>query len=162
MVQKGTYLVPTFSVIKKIVENPYGSMSEQAVQRAQELETARQEAFRKAYRAGVKIACGTDCTGERPLHPFGENAFELLYMVEAGMAPMDVIVAATGNAAQAIGLEDAGTLTVGQRADLIAVDENPLDKMDTLLKVVFVMQRGNIIRNGARERNSKKSVVHDR
>ena len=151
MVQKGIYLVPTFSVIKKILENHDGSMAEHALQRAQELETARQKAFKKAYRAGVKIACGTDCTGEKPLHPFGENAYELLYMVESGMTPMDAIVAATGHAALAIGMDDAGILAVGNSADLIAVDENPLEKMDTLLDVIFVMQQGNVIKNCAGE-----------
>jgi imidazolonepropionase-like amidohydrolase len=158
MVQKGIYLVPTFSVVKKMLENPDGSLSQQSVQRMQELETARQKAFEMAYRAGVKIACGTDCTGEKPLHPFGENAYELLYMVESGMTPMDAIVAATGHAAQAIGIPDTGVLVAGNRADLIAVDENPLEKMDTLLDVAFVMQQGNVIKNFAGEQARPQAV----
>jgi len=145
MVQKGVYLVPTFSIMNKILENSEGKMPEHALQRAQETGEAQRKAFKKAYQAGVKIASGSDCSGDKNLFPFGENAFELLCMAEAGMTPMDAIIAATGNAAKAIGMEDAGTISVGKSADLIAVDENPLDNMDTLMNVSFVMQQGKLI-----------------
>ena len=147
MVEKGTCLVPTFSVSKKVLQNSDGSLPEQAIQRAQTVGAAQQKAFRKAYQAGVKIVCGSDCTATPPLHLFGENAFELLYMVDAGMTPMDAIVAATSTAAQAIGMDDTGLIAVGKCADLIAVDQNPLENMETLLDVSFVMQQGKVVKH---------------
>jgi imidazolonepropionase-like amidohydrolase len=82
--------------------------------------------FRKAYEAGVKIAMGTD-TGRGLRAYFGKNAYELGQMVQAGMSPMEAIVATTGTAAEALGREDdIGTLQPGRLADLLVVDGDPL------------------------------------
>lgn len=147
MVKKGTCLSPTFSVLNKVCADTSGRIPESNRQQAQKAKEYQSTAFIKAYRAGVKIVCGSDCTGKKPLNQFGENAQELLRMAEAGMAPMDVIVAATSIAARAIGLEDAGVISEGKKADIIAVDENPLKMMETLLQVPFVMQGGKTIKH---------------
>jgi imidazolonepropionase-like amidohydrolase len=103
--------------------------------------------FRKAYEAGVLIAMGTD-TGRGLREYFGKNAYELTQMVEAGMTPSDALVAATRNAAVALGREDElGTLEPGKLADLLVVDGNPLDDVSLLedqQRIKLVMQAGTV------------------
>ncbi|HYY87326.1 MAG TPA: amidohydrolase family protein, partial [Chloroflexota bacterium] len=78
---------------------------------------------RMAVEKGVKIAMGTD-TG---VGPHGTNAEELKLMVEAGMSPMETIVATTKTAAECVRLGHlTGTLEVGKRADILGVDGDPL------------------------------------
>ena len=98
-----------------------------------------QETFGRAYRKGVKIAFGTD-TGVS-LH--GDNALEFVYMVEAGMPPMEAIQSATKNAALLMRKYDTiGSLDKGKLADIIAVKGDPLKDIKTLLNVDFVMKEG--------------------
>lgn len=102
-----------------------------------------QSSLAKAYKAGVRIAFGTDVG----VGAHGTNAREFSYMREAGMTPMDCIVAATVNAAELCGLSDEiGTIEPGKRADLIAVDHNPLEDVSVLERVVFVMKGGTVYR----------------
>jgi imidazolonepropionase-like amidohydrolase len=102
-----------------------------------------QNTFAKAYAAGVKIAFGTD-TG---VSPHGENAKELVYMVEAGMPPLEAIRAATLHAAELIGRkEQLGSVEPGFRADLIAVEGDPLKDVSVLQRVRFVMKEGLVFR----------------
>jgi imidazolonepropionase-like amidohydrolase len=97
-------------------------------------------AFERAYRAGVKIAFGTDCG----VYPHGENADEFLTMVEKGMSPMDAIRSATIVAAELLGLKNAGVIAPGKRADIIAVDGDPLADISELGAVEFVMKDGRV------------------
>jgi imidazolonepropionase-like amidohydrolase len=90
----------------------------------------------KLNSAGVKIAMGTD--GNRPWGPHEE----MLDMVMAGMTPMQVIVAATGNAAEFLRLTDRGTLAAGKSADFIVLDANPLDDITNTRKISSVVLRG--------------------
>jgi imidazolonepropionase-like amidohydrolase len=97
--------------------------------------------FEKAHKAGVNIAYGTDSG----ISPHGTNAEEAVLMVEAGMSEMDVIVAATVNAADLIDMSDSiGTIEKGKYADIIAVDSSPLVDIAQLLDVDFVMKGGKI------------------
>ncbi len=97
--------------------------------------------FSKAYKAGVKIAYGTDSS----IYPHGRNAEQFQLMADAGMKPIDAIRSATIVAAQLIGIEEnAGSLRVGKWADLIAVEGNPLENLSTLTDVKFVMKAGKI------------------
>lgn len=94
-----------------------------------------------AYAAGVKIAFGTD----EGIAPHGQNAREFALMVKAGMAPMDAIIAATGNAADLIGdTQDIGSIRAGRYADVIAVAGNPLNDITELERVKFVMKGGEV------------------
>jgi imidazolonepropionase-like amidohydrolase len=84
-----------------------------------------QESFRKAVRAGVRIAMGTDAG--TPFNRHGANAQELALMVEGGLSPADTIVAATRSAAELLDLLDVtGTVEAGKAADLLIVDGDPL------------------------------------
>ena len=100
--------------------------------------------FEKAHKAGVNIAYGTDSG----ISKHGSNAEEAVLMVEAGMSEMDVIVAATINAADLIDMSDSiGTIEAGKFADIIAVDASPLENIDALLDVSFVMKNGKIYKD---------------
>ncbi len=92
-----------------------------------------------AYRAGVKIAFGTDAG----VYPHGQNAHEFELMVRAGMPPMYAIQAATTHAAELLHRSaDLGSLTPGKYADVVAVPGNPLDDIGALRRVNFVMKGG--------------------
>ena len=92
-----------------------------------------------AYENGVNIAFGTDSG----VSEHGKNAEEFTYMVAAGMSEMEAIESATTVAAKHIGLDTViGTLEKGKYADLIGVDGNPLDKIEELRDVDFVMKGG--------------------
>jgi len=90
----------------------------------------------KINAAGVKIVLGTD--GNRAWGPHEEAAD----MVAAGMTPMQVIMAATKNAAEFLKMSDTGTLEAGKNADFIVLDANPLDDITNTRKISQVILRG--------------------
>ncbi|MGJ3626293.1 amidohydrolase family protein [Sphingomonas sp. MMS24-JH45] len=100
---------------------------------------------RKAYRAGVKFAFGTD-TG---VSKHGDNATEFAELVKDGMSASQAIASATTVAAEALGRDDIGTIAPGKRADVIAVTGSPLDDVTRLEKVDFVMHRGVVAKRVA-------------
>jgi len=101
----------------------------------------------RAYRAGVKIAFGTDAA----VYPHGQNAHELELMVQAGMPPLFALQAATTHAAQLLRHEkDLGSVAPGKLADLIAVPGNPLDDVSVMKRVSFVMKEGVVYKRGGK------------
>ena len=95
----------------------------------------------------MKIAFGTDAG----VYPHGQNAGEFALMVEAGLSPARALLAATHNAADALGdLEDYGTVEIGKVADLVAVPGNPLDDITLMERVSFVMKAGTVHVGGDR------------
>lgn len=96
---------------------------------------------------GVPIAMGTDAATPYNFH--GDNAMELLWMAEAGLSPMQTIVAATSNAARALGWDSwLGTLEQGKVADLLIVAGNPLDHLHLLTdqhNIELVIKNGQIV-----------------
>jgi imidazolonepropionase-like amidohydrolase len=149
MAEQRTWLVPTFSVLRKVValddRNP-GVLPEYIPRKARALLSRQRLGFAKALASGVRIALGTDAGGiER-----GRNADELEYMVEAGMTPMQAILAGTRMAAQCMGLEEVGQLRPGMLADLLAVEGDPLQDVTVLQhrdRLQLIMQDGKIIKN---------------
>jgi imidazolonepropionase-like amidohydrolase len=101
--------------------------------------------LRRAAKAGVKIALGSDSGGAGGFHgPTTIREMELL--AEAGLSPMDVIVAATRHAAEAIGQgQSLGTVEVGKTGDLIIVDGDPLRDISAVRNVVLVIKEGQAI-----------------
>jgi imidazolonepropionase-like amidohydrolase len=146
MLEHGTYYVPTFALVevyKRALANPY-DMPEYRLRKQKMCLEAMPKSLMKAYKAGVKIATGPDYFGA-PLREHGDNADELLAMVKYGMKPMDVIVAATKNGAECIGIQDkVGTLAEGKTADIIALQGDPLGEIEAVKKVCFVMKGGTI------------------
>jgi imidazolonepropionase-like amidohydrolase len=138
MVDHGTWLVATLAialdehVLAKDMEiNPVFAELEWLPRRR-----ASRESYRKAHQAGVKLACGTDAMHAR-------IADEMECLVSVGIPPMDVIMAATNNAAQLCGIgHQVGTLEPGKLADIVAVRGDPLADISALREVVFVMKEG--------------------
>jgi imidazolonepropionase-like amidohydrolase len=157
MLERGTFLVPTLSVYTErgfLGEN----VAEPLRLRAERQFDSRVASFQRAYKAGVKIATGSDIAPSLPTMPHGQNAFELTTMVRYGMTTMDAIVASTSSAAEALGLEgNVGTLTPGKRADVLVVRGDPLDDITCLeTGVVSVFKAGrrvvSNVSSGATER----------
>ena len=141
MKQHGTYYVPTIIAGKFVAEQAKipGYYHPAVVPKALEIGPMIHDTFRKAYRRGVKIGFGTDAG----VYPHGENAREFAFMVEAGMSPLEAILAATAVNAAILGLsEKIGTIEAGKLADIIAVDGNPLDDIHAMEVVSFVMKEG--------------------
>jgi imidazolonepropionase-like amidohydrolase len=145
MKERGTYYVPTISAGRFVADKSQEDGYFPAIVRpkAAAVGPQIQATFARAYEAGVTIAFGTDAG----VSPHGENALEFVYMVEAGMQPMEAIRSATMTAAELLGVEgDLGSIVTGKLADIIAVDGNPLDDVSVLQDVNFVMKEGEIYR----------------
>ncbi|MEO1407431.1 MAG: amidohydrolase family protein [Pseudomonadota bacterium] len=100
--------------------------------------------LRRAREGGVRVAFGTD-TGVS-LH--GDNAAEFPLMVQAGYSPEQAIRAATVVASEHLEMDKKiGTITAGKYADIVALDENPLEDIDALLDVDFVMKAGTVYKD---------------
>ena len=98
----------------------------------------------KAIAAGVKIACGTDA----PAIPHGQNAKELMALVDRGMTPMQALRAATVTSAELIQMDDElGRIATGYLADIIAVPGDPSEDISATLDVRFVMKDGRIYKH---------------
>jgi imidazolonepropionase-like amidohydrolase len=144
--ETGAYLVPTLLAGKTVatlaVEADF--MSDAIKAKAIRVGNDMAGSFEKAHKAGVNIAYGTDSG----VSPHGTNAEEAVLMVENGMSESDVLVAATINAADLIDMSDSiGTIEAGKFADIIAVDASPLDNIDELLDVGFVMKSGHVYKH---------------
>ncbi len=140
------YLVPTLTAAKEVEKNAEiaGFYPEIVVPKAREVGPQIKATFAKAYKKGVKIAFGTDAG----VFPHGKNGMEFGYMVEAGMPPLEAIQAATLTNAKLLGIEkEVGQIKPSFFADIIAVDENPLQNIRTLERVIFVMKDGKIYKN---------------
>ena len=145
MKQHGTYLVADIYdddyILGKAVE--FG-LPKENVEKEKMVGQLQRDNFAKAVAAGVKVAFGTDAG----VYPHGDNAKQFHYMVKYGLTPARAIRAATQSAADLIDRsKDEGTLEVGKYADLIAVTSNPLDKIETLEHVSFVMKGGTVYKD---------------
>jgi imidazolonepropionase-like amidohydrolase len=143
MKEHGTWYVPTIIAGKYVEEkaNIPGYYPAQVAEKAKMVGPIIQATAGKAYKAGVKIAFGTDAA----VYPHGQNAKEFKYMVDAGMPPMFVIQAATTHAAQLLKREkDLGSVSAGKFADVVAVKGNPLDDITLMQHVDFVMKEGKV------------------
>ncbi|MEQ9443283.1 MAG: amidohydrolase family protein [Cyclobacteriaceae bacterium] len=143
MIEKGTYYVPTIIAGRSAADSAKirGYFPAIIVPKALEIGPKIQDTFAKAYARGVKIAFGTDAA----VFAHGKNAKEFGYMVEAGMPPMEAIQSATMVPAQILKIDDQlGSIEADKLADIIAVDDNPLENISTLENVVFVMKEGKV------------------
>jgi imidazolonepropionase-like amidohydrolase len=141
MKKYGTYYVPTIVAGKWVAEKSKieGFFPEVVRPKAAEIGPLIQGTFGRAYKAGVKIAFGTD-TG---VSGHGENAREFTYMVEAGMPALESVRSATLNAATLLGIEkQAGTIETGKWADIVATPQDPTQDIRTMERVSFVMKNG--------------------
>lgn len=143
MRKQGTYFVPTISAGKWAEEKSRiaGFFPELVRPKAATIGGKIQQTFAEAYKAGVKIAFGTDAG----VFEHGNNWREFVYMTEAGMPAMAAIQSATIEGARLLGVEDElGSIKAGKLADIIAVEGNPLQDINAMGQVRFVMKGGQI------------------
>lgn len=142
MKKHGTWYVPTITAGRFVAEKAKvpGYFPEIVRPKAERIGALIQDTVTRAYKAGVKIAFGTDMG----VGPHGDNALEFGYMVEAGIPAAEALQAATYRAAQVLGVNDIGQIEPGFRADVVAVAGNPLDDIALTRKVALVMKDGVI------------------
>ena len=146
MKEHGTWLVPTIIAGKYVGEKAKvpGYYPAQIAAKAAMVGPMIQATAGKAYKAGVRIAFGTDAA----VFPHGQNAKEFQYMVEAGMPAAFTLQAATTHAAQLLKHEkDLGSVSAGKYADIIAVPGDPLADITLMMKVSFVMKAGVVYKS---------------
>jgi imidazolonepropionase-like amidohydrolase len=141
MKEMGTWLVPTLMAPRGVLSAAARGivLPEWALRKAHEVIEAHRSSVRLAIDAGVKIAYGTDS----PVSPHGTNLGEFALMNDLGMTPLDVLKAATGEAARLVRVsEEVGTLEVGKRADFVVISGDPLDFTDYRDRITAVYQDG--------------------
>jgi imidazolonepropionase-like amidohydrolase len=131
IVSHGVYHVPTMELWRNV---------------GYDLDQVAADNLRRLVKAGGKIALGTDYVGYTGVFDLGMPMHEIASMHDAGMTPMQIIVAATRNAAHVCGLGDElGTLEVGKIADVLVVDGNPLHDIHALSNVRLVLRDGKVV-----------------
>ncbi|MFW5940118.1 MAG: amidohydrolase family protein, partial [Halolamina sp.] len=141
--ETGAVFVPTLAIMHRLVErgDEFG-VPEYGLEKARNAREAHFDATRRAYEAGVPIALGTDFLGPEPM-AHGENALEAeLFVDEVGMSEHEAIVAGTGVAAETVPVDDIGTLTVGNHADVVAFEDSPLSDVSNLYEPSAVYKGG--------------------
>ncbi|WP_426490705.1 amidohydrolase family protein [Hymenobacter sp. 102] len=145
MKKYGTWYVPTITAGKSVADsakipNYYPPL---VTPKALAIGPKLQDTFGRAYKAGVKIAFGTDAS----VYRHGVNALEFRYMVEAGMPAYEALRSATVAAAELLGQTGSlGTLEPGKLADVVAVEGDPVQDINAMQRVRFVMKQGTVYR----------------
>ena len=146
MKSKGTYYVPTIMAGDWVAEkakipNFFPALVKP---KAEKIGPQIQSTFAKAYKAGVKIAFGTDSG----VSAHGDNWQEFILMTNAGMTNQDALKSATIETAKLLRIEDKlGQIKPGMLADIIAVKQNPVEDISTVENVIFVMKDGVIYKD---------------
>lgn len=142
----GTWYVPTITAGRSVGDSAKipGYYAPIIVPKALEISSQIQNTFAKAYKAGVKVAFGTDAA----VFAHGKNYMEFQYMVEGGMPPLETIKCATLNAAEMMGMKSTmGSIETGKLADIIAVEGDPSEDIKVMKNVVFVMKDGVVYKS---------------
>jgi len=140
----GTYFVPTAYLIDWMQQ--FGKLPPFYAQKMRDVSAVEKANAKKAIKAHVKVALGTDAA----VYPHGLNAHEFdVYVDQFGMSPLEAIQAGTVNAADLMGWSDkVGALEPGKWADVIAVSGDPLKDVKLLQHVAFVMKAGVVYKSG--------------
>jgi imidazolonepropionase-like amidohydrolase len=135
--------VPTLYLGDWFIENYQRlHVPEFMVEKAKVVMPAARQNIARAFKAGVKVAFGTDAA----VYPHGLNGREFAVMVKLGLTAMQSIQSATVNAADLLGWSDrVGSIEPGRFADIIAVNGDPTADVTVLEHVVFVMKGGQVV-----------------
>ncbi|AUT45521.1 amidohydrolase family protein [Achromobacter sp. AONIH1] len=149
MLEARTYLVPTIAAVRNIVANADNGIPAYAVEKARAVEQRHRESIQMYYKAGGRIAMGTDAGTPFNLH--GENAMELAYMVEFGMTPVDALVAGTSRGHDLMGMDGHGAIQDGNAADLLLVQGDPTEDIMKAADKRFhvAVLQGGVVQAGA-------------
>ncbi len=158
LLKRDAFLVPTLSAVHRIVQHGEGGgIPDYAVRKARQVKEDHLLSINRAIMAGVKIAMGTDAGTPYNLH--GENLGELPLMVEAGMSPMQAIVASTQMGARLLQLDHlVGVLAEGKLADLVIVKGDPLGNIALFNDPANVI---HVMKDGVVARSSLPPTMHD-
>jgi len=152
MAKRGTFYVPTIDHNRYYLDNWQKiGYADGFQEKTKSYITRNLETARKAHKAGVKFAMGSDAIYTM----FGENTRELAWFVKAGMTPEEALKTATTNAAELLGKSsELGAVSAGYFADLVAVDGDPLADVNvTISKVKWVMKGGVVVRDKSNGQN---------
>lgn len=144
MLKNGTWLVPTLVAARGVIEasEAGANLLEAQIRKARSVVEVHAESFRRAVKAGVKVAMGTDSG----VTAHGANLKELVLMEAGGMAPVDVLLATTRSAAELMGIADeAGSLEAGKRADIVVVEGDPFAFADLRQRIRGVYKTGTLV-----------------
>lgn len=142
MKQRNVMLVPTTGLVDFVMSG-IEQQNPKIAEKAKYVLPLAKNNLAQAIKSGVKIALGTDA----PLIPHGRNAHELSAMMALGMSALQAIQSATIHPAELLGVSDRGQIKVGLLADLIAVTSDPLQDIETMNNVTFVMKGGQVYKN---------------
>jgi imidazolonepropionase-like amidohydrolase len=123
MLERGTYLVPTLAAVRNILAMKGKGVPDYAIEKSERVVERHRQSIKTFYDAGGKIAMGTDAG--TPFNKHGENAQELEYMVDIGIAALDAMRFATAAAADLMDLHEEGRIKEGGFADLLLVAGDP-------------------------------------
>lgn len=146
MLAAETYLVPTIAAVRNIVANADNGIPAYAVEKARAVEQRHRESIQMYYKAGGRIALGTDAGTPFNLH--GDNAMELAYMVEFGMTAVDALIAATSRGHDLMGMDGHGVVEQGGVADLLLVHGDPTEDITRAADKRFhvaVLRNGEVV-----------------
>ena len=144
MIERGTYLVPTLTAPYHIASGAEAGIPAYAVEKGQAVLEDHFASYERALQAGVRVAMGTD--QGTPLNRPGENAQEAVRMADHGLSPGAALLAATGWAADLLGLdEETGRLRVGLAADIVRLSEDPLTDIRCLTRPAAI---AGVVRGG--------------
>jgi len=147
MIEKRTFLVPTLSAVNNICKNKNNGIPEFIVEKAIRIQEKHHQSVKMFYKAGGRIAMGTDAGTPFNLH--GENIQELQNMVDLGISNRDALKISTSNAAELSSLEDRGYIREGYFADLLIVYGNPIENISAVTKVEnhkIIVKNGSIVK----------------
>ena len=146
MAQRGVFLVPTLKAGWDIILAEKSNIPDWIMRKNVDSQGDAAKSLKAAHETGARVAMGSDVG--TPLNYHGENALEIYWMEQAGLSKMEALVAATGNAAKALGWDSwLGTLEAGKVADLIAHEKNPLEDLRALAdkeSLRLVMKDGEV------------------
>lgn len=141
VVEKGIYICPTLGVGERMRQELLAAGNTDAYG---PMRTGRIDNLRRMYASGVKFVSGNDAGMTKT--GFDDFQLDLELLVEnIGLSPVEAIKTATGQAAEALGKVDFGTLAPGNRADILAVRGNALEDIGALRELLLVLKSGNAV-----------------